>query len=128
MIQKTLDTGWTIDEAKALLEMYTKAQLDDKLGRYTKTFLLGESKWLLKQEPRIATATDQALTAIHTKQTSKGALLTINAVPFLHPDTFRRFVTYLPKEVQLALEDIVLDGGGFYDQIEKNMVLRPTGL
>ena len=119
MIEKELSIGWTLREVKAGLEVYNRGQLDRHIKPYTKAFLAGEKKWLLKQESRIAKATDMALVVAKTKQTTKAAALTYNAVPFLHPDCFKRFVKYLPKDAQAILEHVVLSGPIGHREVEE---------
>ena len=71
MTQNKTNNGWTIEEVKASLGTYTKAQLDEHLGKYIKAYLKAEASWLVKQEPRVAYATDIALTFIKNKNLIK---------------------------------------------------------
>ncbi len=110
MSKKKLDIGWTRQEVNSRLDTYNKTELDRHFKPYTKAFLKGEANWLFKQEERIKQAALEAVQIGNSNKNAKWAALAFNAVPFLHPECFKRFVKYLPKDAQTILEYVALNG------------------
>lgn len=124
MISKKLTVGWTVEEVCDRLETMTVAEIKEKLLPFCLDFLDGEKTWLQNQTARISLAAEEAYQLTASKRIVKDFLIKTCAPAFLHPACFARFQKYLPKDTQIILQDVALNGDIDQDEVEKKFHIK----
>lgn len=107
---QSLSRGWTLQEATQRLHSLTVAEIKEHLIPHVWAFVANEKAWLAKQEKRVAEVGLQASLLSKSKKQRKDDLVFQASTPFLTPECFERFRKHLPKEANLILETVLLDG------------------
>lgn len=102
--------GWPLDEITARLDQLPVRILDYNFKPFVQEFVQKESAWLSRQDSRIAEIAKRAYKICHQKSIRKYDLTELISVAFLNSECFQKFRNYIPKESNIILDTILLDG------------------
>lgn len=110
MIQEKLSKGWPLEEIMARLEQLPIRELTAHFKPFVLKLLKQEETWLMQQEDRIVDVVNEAIDLSKEKSIRKHDLALMLSVPFLNAGCFERFRKHIPRESDLILDTILVDG------------------